>query len=356
MRTSELDYPLPEDRIALHPAEPRDTARLMVIDRQSTRPEHAQVRDIPRWLRAGDLLVFNQSRVIPARFEAVRCDTGGRVGGLFLAREGELWRAMLESRGRLEPGRSIELGGELRLTLAESLGGGFWRVRPEVEIDPLQVLARHGSTPLPPYIRQARKKAGLDPVSPIDQQCYNTVYASQPGSIAAPTAGLHFTPQLLEELEARGILTTHITLHVGVGTFLPIRVDDLSEHRMHEEWFELRPEARGKISRARREGRRIIPVGTTTVRTLESITPEELSAAEAGGHPIARPTSLFIQPGFRFQWTDALLTNFHLPRSTLLALVAALPGVGLDRLKQWYALAVDQRYRFFSYGDAMLIL
>lgn len=368
MRMDELDYELPPELIATQSATPRDAARLMVIHRQADRIEHLQVRDLPRVLRGGhpgpaDLMVMNNSKVIPALLTGVRAGTGGNVSGLYIASQVDakghaIWEVMLESRGTLQAGESITLGAAASLELLEPRGGGQWLARLHSERDTLAVLEQHGSMPLPPYIRKQRKQRHQPTAQAEDVARYNTVYAASPGSVAAPTAGLHFTPELLQALSDQGVLRQEVTLHVGLGTFAPVRVDDLSQHRMHSEWFEVSARTLLALRAAREEGRRILAVGTTTVRALESL-PEPLPA---GDQPYHSSTELLIapgqgnEPGFRFRYTDALMTNFHLPRSTLMALVAALPGVGIQRLQAWYRLAIGQGYRFYSFGDAMLIL
>lgn len=356
MRTDDLDYELPEDRIAITPACPRDSAKLLVVERSAQNLSHRKVFDLPELLQPGDLLVFNHSKVIPAQFQARRVSTGGKVGGLFLGEIAGQWELMLESGGLLTVGESIELEDRTRLELIESLGAGTWLALPELPVEPLRVLLEVGTTPLPPYIQKARKRAGLEPVSAQDGEHYNTIYAGPPGSVAAPTAGLHFTRELMGRLDRAGIEMTYVTLHVGAGTFVPIRSELLADHKMHSEWFEASPQALRSLRKSREGGRRVIPIGTTSVRTLESISPAQMERAILSDKPCSGNTDLFITPGFEFQWTDGLMTNFHLPRSTLLALVAALPGVGLDRLKHWYGLAIEQQYRFFSYGDAMLLI
>jgi len=381
MLTSELDYPLPEDRIAVHPAEPRDAARLMVIHRAADQIEHRYVRDLPDILApappadpAADLLILNRSRVIPAAFTGTRAATTGRVHGLYLdSPNGDTWHVMLESRGSLRVGETITLDSDSQLLLAEQVGNGRWLARLDSDAATLDLLDRIGSPPLPPYIRRRRRQIDEAELQPLDRDRYNTVYADQPGSVAAPTAGLHFTDALLAELRRRGLQIAAITLHVGPGTFTPIRTEHLDQHQMHSEWFSVPPEAMTALHTARARHGRIIPVGTTSVRTLESL-PDPLPTDLATDYTAT--TNLFIYPAsvsaaasgvparwdsggggsFRGRFTDAMLTNFHLPRSTLLAMVAALPGVGIDRLKQWYRVAIEQGYRFYSYGDAMLIL
>jgi len=369
MRTAHLDYDLPPDRIAVAPVTPRDAARLMVVRRAANRVEHHHVRDLPDisdLIRPGDVMVFNRTRVIPAWFEGVRIETGGRVTGLYLRSVADdQWVVMLESRGALQPGEPIGLVprgsdepvAELRLT--ESLDGGRWRAEVTGGAGALSLLEQVGKPPLPPYIRKARRAADLPEFTDEDVERYNTIFGDQAGSVAAPTASLHFTDDLLARLDAHGVERIAVTLHIGLGTFMPVRVDDLADHDMHEEWIDVPASSIAALRAARAEGRRIIAVGTTVVRALESL-PDPLPDADQG---FRTSTNLFITPpdpdtgegGFDFRFTDLLMTNFHLPRSTLIALVAALPNVGVDRLKSWYAEAIAQQYRFYSYGDAMLL-
>jgi S-adenosylmethionine:tRNA ribosyltransferase-isomerase len=378
MLTADLDYDLPADRIATAPAEPRDAARLMVIHRESGRIEHRHVRDLAPppeaslregvGLREGDLLVFNQTRVLPAAFAGTRAATGGQVRGLYLhsdtaSNNGTVWQVMLESRGTLREGETITLADDAALDLRERLGEGRWRAALRGAADTLDLLGRIGSTPLPPYIRNQRRARHEPEVGPADAQRYNTVFARDPGSVAAPTAALHFTEDLLNRLEAMGVARTMLTLHVGLGTFARVRSERLEDHAMHSEWVRIPRDTLDALQTARQRGGRVIPVGTTCVRALESLPkPMPLPTDEGNDRGFVMQTSLFIHPSddeaerFRFRLTDALMTNFHLPRSTLLALVAALPGVGIERLKQWYSAAIHNDYRFYSYGDAMLIL
>jgi len=356
MRIEQLDYNLPRERIAAEPVEPRDAARLMLVDRERATVTDHQVRDLPRLglFMPGDLLVLNRTRVLPAALTGTRSATGGQVSGLFLAEpEPGQWRVMLESGGKLQPGEAIHLGVAARLELLEAEGPGQWRVALHSACDTQTLLQQIGATPLPPYIRKARRSRNQPELQPHDPSRYNTIFASEAGSLAAPTAGLHFTPKLLDALKQQGVRIAELTLHAGMGTFTPIREDEVSAHHMHREWIEVPPEVIAAIQQTREQGRRIIPIGTTSVRALESL-PEPLRQCEAG---YTGESELFIHPeaDFAFRFTDALLTNFHLPRSTLLAMVATLPGVGLDRLKQWYQRAIEREYRFYSYGDAMLI-
>jgi len=359
MRTSELDYQLPPELIATRPVEPRDAARLLVARVSTPALEHRTVSDLPNLLSAGDVLVVNQTAVLPARFRAVRADTGGRVEGLFLERHNDgAWSILARSGGRLREGIVIELLDHAlarsgwTLTLISNQRGE-WRARPSSAEPPEVVLGRLGVTPLPPYILKARGKHA--PPESADRAWYQTVYAqcSKPRSVAAPTAGLHFTRHLLDRLHERGIEIQRVTLHVGAGTFKPIEADVVERHPMHEEAFEVDRAVLRSILAARGSGRRVIAIGTTTVRLLESIDPAALNDVDGPAVLFGR-TSLLIAPPFRFRWIDGLMTNFHLPRSTLLALVASI--VGLDRLQALYAEAIERRYRFYSYGDAMLIL
>ena len=393
MRTADLDFHLPADRIAVAPAEPRDAAKLLVCHRASGKVEHARVRDLPDLgvLNPGDLMVVNQTRVLPAYLQGIRTATGGRVTGLFIQRAThppgtgtsvpvppadsppEHWIVLLESRGRLRVDETIDLldrqtqRSVAKLHLRESRGRGEWRVEVNADgpTDPPTLLGRVGDTPLPPYIRRARRQLAAEPASDPtaavdDATSYNTVFAAtaaEAASVAAPTAGLHFTADLLQRLERRGLQRAAVDLRVGLGTFLPVQVDRLDDHPIHTEYTHVPPRTLDALRRVRQQDHKVLAVGTTTVRTLESL-PHPLG--ELAQH--AGDTDLFITPQrvaddrFTFRWTDLLLTNFHLPRSTLLALVAALPGVGLPRLLDWYRQAIAADYRFYSYGDAMLIV
>lgn len=358
MRVDALDYALPEGLIATSPAEPRDRARLMVVDRETGKIGHHAVADLPGLgiFRAGDLMVFNRSRVLPAYYTAKRAKTGGKLKGLYLGEDKSgRWRTMLESRGKLLAGERIRLDERSELTLIENQGSGAWVAEYAGPDDALTLLSRIGAAPLPPYIRKARKALHLPEVNAADMARYNTVYARESGSVAAPTAGLHFTPELLTALERSGVKRAEVTLHVGLGTFAPIRCEDVRDHPIHSEAIAISPEAVSALIAVRAADGRITPVGTTSVRAIESL-PAGLDTVADRGY--RTDTDLFITPdnGFAFRFTDHLLTNFHLPRSTLLALVAALPGVGIDRLLGWYRVAIDAGYRFYSYGDAMLIV
>jgi len=352
---SQFDYDLPPDRVAQEPSSPRDASRLMVLDRRGETLAHHHFRDLPDLLRPGDLLVLNDTRVIPAAFTARRA-TGSRIEGCFLrALDDGLWEVLLAGRGRIRRGETLsatDRDGRVRaeIALVDRGEAGVWRVRPPAGVDPMALLALIGRPPLPPYIR----RDSADGRAASDVRDYQTVYACRDGAVAAPTAGLHFTPGLLDRLAARGVERAAVTLHVGLGTFQPIRVERLAEHRMHEEFLEVPPETADRIRRARADGRRVVAVGTTTVRALESAAGE--AEGEGAGEVRAggRWTRLFIYPPYRFRAVDAMITNFHLPRTTLLVMVSAFAG--RDRILAAYREAVRQGYRFYSYGDAMLIV
>ncbi len=376
LRTDDLDFDLDPDLIADRPAEPRERARLLVVrlppesedDGASLRLEHRTVADLPDRLRAGDRLVINATRVVPARIRCRRADTGGGLDGLLAEGEGPgRWWAMIRKSRRLQPGHRLDLldrdGGVTSLGLVVRAIDDEGRVLVELEdaagpgASPEALVARMhrevGLVPLPPYILRARRDRGLPEDDPHDRDWYQTTFADDAGptaSVAAPTAGLHLTPDLLARAEGQGVRPIRVSLEVGAGTFKPVEVDDLSDHPMHAERCVVDAAARAAIAEAesaRAAGAaRLVAVGTTSVRTLESM-------PEAAAGDLDWTTDLLIQPGHRFRRTDALLTNFHLPRSTLLALVAAMTG--LERLHRIYAEAIAERYRFFSYGDAMFI-
>ncbi|MFN9374710.1 MAG: tRNA preQ1(34) S-adenosylmethionine ribosyltransferase-isomerase QueA [Planctomycetaceae bacterium] len=347
---ADYDYTLPEELIARQPSARREEARLMLVDRPSGRVTHHQILDLPELLSAGDRLVFNNSRVLPARLFGRRAATGGHWEGLYLQTDEQgNWRLLATTRGKVRPGEIIEVHPaaepdsprRLPLRLVARDEDGIWIVEPPPGTDPIRSLLDFGTLPLPPYIERPLATAA-------DQERYQTVYARHFGSVAAPTAGLHFTPELLSRCRDRGIDQSFVTLHVGVGTFRPISVNRLEEHRMHSEWCEVPPETATGCFETRARGGRIISVGTTTTRTLES-------AALRGTQLVFRgPTDLFIRPPWTFQAIDGLLTNFHLPRSSLLVMISALAG--RDLVLHAYDVAIRERYRFFSYGDAMLIL
>ncbi|MBW3597356.1 MAG: tRNA preQ1(34) S-adenosylmethionine ribosyltransferase-isomerase QueA [Planctomycetes bacterium] len=343
----QYDYELPEELIAQHPLPTRSDARLLVVDRRSGALTHTHVRDLPEFLRPADSLVLNDTRVIPARLVGRRTATGGRWRGLFLAADerGD-WLVLGKTRGKLQSGETVTLEDrdsrpQFTLTMAMKLEGGAWAARPSVAGEPFTLLEHVGRTPLPHYIR------GGEMVD-RDQETYQTVFAEKPGSVAAPTAGLHLTAELLAEIERRGAAIRRVTLHVGLGTFRPIESARLAEHRMHREWCSLDEPTADALREARQTGGRIVAVGTTTVRVLES------AARDGALQPFRGETDLFIRPPYTFRAVDALMTNFHLPRSTLLVLVRTFGGD--DLIRRAYEEAIRHRYRFYSYGDAMLIL
>jgi S-adenosylmethionine:tRNA ribosyltransferase-isomerase len=343
LRPSDFHFDLPPDRIAQTPAVPRDHARLMVLEREGGRIHHARFDTIGAWLRSGDLLVVNDTRVIPARVYG-RKDTGGWIEALLVEElAGGAWRALVRGRGRLEEGRAVHFDGA-HARLRQRLGGGEW----VLAFDPPDVrslLERCGRMPLPPYI--ARPREG-DSLAEQDHEWYQTVFARHPGAIAAPTAGLHFTPELLARLRTDGVEAVAVTLHVGPGTFRPVKVEDLAHHRMDAEAYDVSGAVAVRLTAARAEGRRVIAVGTTATRTLETVWEDGRYRAGSGR------TGLFIHPPYPFRAIDALLTNFHLPEGTPIMLAAAFAG--RERLLEAYRAAVAEGYRFFSYGDAMLIV
>lgn len=352
MLISDFDYELPEELIAQHPAERRDASRMLVVSRERGGWRDATFSELPSELREGDALVVNNTRVFPARLEGRREPSGGRVELLLIRRlpgaEGaEVWEALARPARRLGAGASVKFGdGRLRARVVAAHGAGPERVvRFECEGDFDTLLEEFGRMPLPPYIR---REASDPSARDEDRERYQTVYAQRRGAIAAPTAGLHFTPRILEEVRARGVTLSEITLHVGYGTFAPVRVEDLSEHAVAAEHFEIGEESAAKINEARERGGRVVAIGTTTVRALESAA-DEAGRVCAG----AAETALTITPGYRFRAVDALLTNFHLPRSSLLVLVSAFAGRELALAA--YRHAVAARYRFYSYGDCMFI-
>jgi len=388
-----FDYHLPPELIAQAPLAERDQSRLLVVRRSTRSFEHRIFAELPELLNPGDLLVLNDTRVVPARLVGRRARTGGRWEGLFLRElPNRTWEILSKSRGKLTPGEEIQVEpGPLRLRLLEKIPEGHWLVQPESggeslssggrgsrraelraltqpgspgsaaaepgsagaspsrrpigedESEPsaFQLLERFGQVPLPPYIRKGQAR-------PDDRERYQTIYARQAGAVAAPTAGFHFTPRVFERLRERGIDSTLLTLHVGLGTFQPIQGDDITKHVMHREWGELSAEAAEAINACKSRGGKVVAVGTTSARVLETVATTDVIHAWKG------ETDLFIYPPFQFRAVDALITNFHLPRTTLLLLVSAFGGT--DLMKSAYQAAIDERYRFFSYGDAMLIL
>src|SRR5712692_1468500 len=345
MRVSDFDYDLPAELIAQHPLGERDASRMLIVDRATQTEHDSTFASLPDCLRANDVLVLNNTRVFPARLTGERSPTGGAVELLLLREiEPSVWSALARPGRRLRTGTKITFcEGKLRAEVIEALADGMRVLRFESEKPLNAIIDEIGRTPLPPYIKREGEQ------SRSDGERYQTVYAKERGAIAAPTAGLHFTPLVLREIEARGARIAEITLHIGYGTFEPVRAEVISKHRVAPEWFSIGDEAAQLVNRARTTGGRIIAVGTTTVRALES-------SAQAAGQieSVSGFADLIIVPGHRFRAVDALLTNFHLPRSSLLMLVSAFAGRGL--IVAAYGHAVRERYRFYSFGDCMLIL
>ena len=364
MRTSDFDYDLPPELIAQTPVEPRDSSRLLVLERATGRIQHRRFTQVLDYLRPGDVMVFNQSRVIPARIRGRRQGTGGRVQLLLLRRESPgLWQALGQPGRGLRPGSIIEVEPSkspyaplckegtdegLQVEVIASGDGGIKTVRLSSEED----ILRLGEMPLPPYIHRRLE----------EPERYQTVYARETGSAAAPTAGLHFTQPLLDRLKVGGVELVFLTLHVGLDTFRPVQGEDPRDHQIHTEYYDLGEQAADTLNRARGEGRRIIAVGTTSVRVLEQVA-QRATQGDANRLIAARgQAGLFILPGYKFQVVDAMITNFHLPRSTLLMLVSAFAGrdpstsSGRDMVLAAYQEAIEQRYRFYSFGDAMLVV
>jgi S-adenosylmethionine:tRNA ribosyltransferase-isomerase len=347
MHLSDFDYDLPEDLIAQRPTDRRDASRLFVL-RKGDPPafEHRTFAELPSLLRPGDLLVLNDTRVVAARLVGKRARTEGKWEGLFVrALPDGTWELLVQARGRLLLGETllVESAAEppLRLLLARKTPQGRWLVRPSESGPAEAVLARHGHVPIPPYVRKGRADAR-------DGERYQTVFGHRPGAVAAPTAGLHFTPELFARLDERGVGRAFVTLHVGPGTFQPVKVDDVTQHRVEAEWAELSAETAEAILACKGRGGKVVAVGTTSARVLETAGQRQPPAAWSG------LTDLTVVPPYRFAVVDALLTNFHLPRSSLLLLVSAFAG--LPAVRAAYQEAVRQRYRFYSYGDAMLIV
>ena len=335
MKTSDFDYHLPESSIAQTPVEPRDSSRLLVLHRQTGEVEHKIFRNIRDYLKAGDLLVLNQTRVISARIFA-RKETGGKVELLLLRKRDELtWEALVGGKG-LRVGKSVQVEDGPKAEILEILEGSERLIRFSEPIEPY--FPQIGNIPLPPYIHEKLN----------DPERYQTVFAKEVGSAAAPTAGLHFTPQLLDEIRALGVKVAYVTLHVGLDTFAPVNEDDPEEHKIHSEWCQLSQQTADLINETKRNGGRVIAVGTTSVRTLESAAEQTVVKAFTG------PTTLFILPGYKFNVVDVMITNFHLPKSTLIMLVSAFAG--REKVLSTYELAIKEGYRFYSFGDAMLIL
>lgn len=340
MNVSDFYYDLPEELIAQTPIEKRDESRLMVLNRASQTIEHKTFKDIIEYLEPGDCLVRNNTKVIPARLYGKKA-TGAKIEFLLLNRiEGDIWECIVRPGHKLKPGTEVEFGdGILKAKVLDVMEGGTRKVEFKYEGIFNEILDKIGLMPLPPYIHESLK----------DNDRYQTVYAKYEGSAAAPTAGLHFTPELFEKIKAKGIDVANVTLHVGIGTFRPVKVENVEEHHMHSEHFYIKQEDVDKINNAKKNGKRVIAVGTTSCRVLETIADENGMVKPTEGD-----TQIFIYPGYKYKCLDGLVTNFHLPESTLIMLVSALAG--RDYIMRAYNEAVKERYRFFSFGDAMLIL
>ncbi|HSU53652.1 MAG TPA: tRNA preQ1(34) S-adenosylmethionine ribosyltransferase-isomerase QueA [Candidatus Dormibacteraeota bacterium] len=366
MRTAEFDYELPPELIAQQPLAERDQSRLLVLRRTSGEISHEHFRDLPRHLRAGDVLVLNNSKVLPARLWGRNERTGGEFEALLLEENATNdWWAMVRPGKRAKAGTRIQFRtnrGDPSLVSATVMAHneeGHRRLKFEGAPDIASALAELGEIPLPPYISRSDEKAGPERTALLenDNERYQTVFARQPGSVAAPTAGLHFTQAVLNEIRSEGVHVCFVTLHVGLGTFAPVKAEEVAEHRMHEERYEISTETADVVNAGKEEGRRVIAVGTTSLRVLESAAAK---LQRAGIEPGPGRTRLFVYPPQKFAIVDGLVTNFHLPRSTLLMLVSAFasPGStnGIERVLSAYKEAIQRRYRFFSYGDAMLLI
>ncbi len=340
MKTSDYYYELPEKLIAQTPLEPRDSSRLLVLDRNTGKMEHKIFRDVLDFLEPGDCLVLNDSRVLPARIYGIREGTGAKVEFLLLNhREGDIWEALAGPGKRAKPGNRFDFSGKMRGEVLEVLEGGNRLIRFEYTGNFYEILDEIGSMPLPHYIT-----ADLE-----NKERYQNVYSREVGSAAAPTAGLHFTPELLERIRQKGVQIAFVTLHVGLGTFRPVKVQNIQDHKMHSEHYSISAETAQKIRETKSAGKRVIAVGTTSCRTLESASDPQGNISESSGW-----TDIFIHPGYTFKVLDGLITNFHLPESTLIMLVSAFAGY--EHTMEAYKVAVEKEYRFFSFGDAMLIL
>ncbi len=340
MTTDDFDYDLPEELIAQTPLSVRDSSRLMVLDRNTGDVEHKKFYDILDYLNPGDTLVLNDTKVLPARLIGVKEETGAVIEILLLKNlQNDDWECLIKPARRVKKGTIVSFGdGELKAECIAEFDEGIRHVRLIYEGILMEILERLGTMPLPPYIHEKLK----------DQSRYQTVYAKEVGSAAAPTAGLHFTKELLQQIQDKGVNVAFITLHVGLGTFRPVSVSNVEDHEMHSEFYSMKKEVADLLNETRKSGHRIIAVGTTTTRTLETIRSEHDSFVECSGW-----TKIFIYPGYTFKGIDALITNFHLPKSTLVMLVSALAG--RDHILNAYKIAVDEKYRFFSFGDAMFI-
>lgn len=339
MKTSDFDFRLPEELIAQTPLERRDASRLLTLDKTTGTVAHHHFYDLPGFLRPGDCLVLNDSRVLPARLMGRR-PTGGACEVLLLVDKGDdLWECLVRPGRKLKPGARVVFGdGQLTATIEAEMEDGKRAVRFHYLGIFLEILEQLGKMPLPPYIKAELR----------DQERYQTVYSKVAGSAAAPTAGLHFTPELLEQVRGIGVKVCYVTLHVGLGTFRPVKAEDIADHKMHSEFCMISRETADIINKAKRDGGRVICVGTTSCRTIESLAAEDGTVSEQSGW-----TNIFIYPGYKFKVLDALITNFHLPQSTLIMLVSALAG--REHVLSAYEQAVQERYRFFSFGDAMMI-
>lgn len=341
MKLKDFDYYLPEELIAQEPAQSRDRSRLLVLRRDTGSIEHRRFHDCIEYFRPGDVMVINSTRVIPARLLGVKEKTGARIEVVLLQRKDiNTWEALVKPGRRVQPGTVISFGNGLLTAEAVNVteaGGRELKFSYNGVFE--DILDRLGQMPLPPYIKKELK----------DRESYQTVYAKIPGSAAAPTAGLHFTPELLDRIRNMGVKVVELTLHVGLGTFRPVKVENIEQHKMHSEYFEISPAAAGAINRSKKAGGRVIAVGTTTTRTLETVAGENGLVSPSSGW-----TDIFIYPGYRFKVVDLLITNFHLPKSTLLMLVSAFAG--REKILEAYRRAVQHKYRFFSFGDAMLIM
>ena len=340
MKTSDFDFDLPEELIAQDPLEDRSSSRLLVLNKETGSITHKVFKDIKDYLKPGDCLVLNNTKVIPARLIGEKEGTGAKIELLLLKRlEGDVWETLVKPGKKAKPGTRIVFGGGLLVgEITEVIEDGNRHIKFYYEGIFEEILDKLGQMPLPPYIHHQLQ----------DKNRYQTVYAKYEGSAAAPTAGLHFTKDLLEELKEMGVIVASVTLHVGLGTFRPVKVDDVTQHHMHSEFYQVLPEEAEKINAAKREGRRVICVGTTSCRTIESAA-DENGVVRAG----SGDTDIFIYPGYKFKVLDCLITNFHLPESTLLMLVSALAGK--EHIMDAYKEAVEMKYRFFSFGDAMFI-
>ena len=339
MLLSDFDYFLPEELIAQHPCEPRDHSRLLVLDKNTGDMVHQHFYDLLNYLKAGDTLVFNDTKVIPARLIGAKADTGGKVEVFLLSRKtGDEWEVLVKPGKKARPGVLITFGDELCCEILNTTDFGGRIVRFKFDGVFEEILDRLGQTPLPPYITEEL----------ADKERYQTVYARERGSAAAPTAGLHFTKELMQQISEKGVNLAFVTLHVGLGTFRPVNTDDITDHVMHREYYSISPEAANLINHTKEQGGRVIAIGTTAIRTLETATVDGVLLPRSGW------TEIFIYPGYCFKMIDGAVTNFHLPKSTLLMLISALAGQ--EKVLAAYEEAVANRYRFFSFGDAMLII